>query len=430
MDLFDFMQEGHKPLSERMRPNSLDNFIGQQHIIGENSLLRRAIKTDTLGSCVFYGPPGVGKTTLANIIANTTNCNFFKLNAVASGVAEAKEIIKKAEDSLKLYGKKTYLLLDECHRWNKAQSDCVLAAIEQGTIVFIGSTTENPYVNMTKAIISRVRIFEFKKISQQEILNALKLALKDKKQGLGNYDVEISEEALNHIAFCSDGDLRNGYNALELAVLSTKPNCDNIIKIDVDIAEQSIQKKALSLDDSLYYDILSAFCKSLRGSDSDAALYWSERLIQAGCDPMLILRRIIAHSAEDVGMANPMALVVANSALTCYEKVGMPEAKLAICQAIIYVCESSKSNSVYLAMSMAEKLVSEHKDDAVPLYLRSDNYKSEPVTGYKYPHDFGGWVEQTYLPESLKDAKIYNPSQNGYEKDLKRSKILKHNKDS
>lgn len=428
-DLFSMaMNNKSKPLAERMRPTGLDDFVGQSHIVGNGCLLRRAISADKLGSCIFYGPPGTGKTTLANIIANTTKSKFVQLNAVSSGVADAKKVIEDAKNNLEMYGKKTILMLDECHRWNKAQSDCVLAAIEQGYIVFIGSTTENPYVSMTKAIVSRCRIFEFRKLSDEDIAEFLSKALKDKNDGLGIFDVDMDKEALSHIVWAADGDLRTALNALELAVLTTPQNKDGKIYIDVNIAEQSIQKKALSVDESEYYDMLSAFCKSLRGSDSDAALYWAERLISAGCDPLLIARRLVVHSSEDVGMADPQALVIATSAIVAYEHLGLPEGKIPLYNAIIYVAEASKSNSVVTALSRAEELVRIHKDDNVPMYLRDRNYKSEKIVGYKYPHDFGGYVEQQYLPDSLKDAKIYEQSSNGYEAKLIRAKIIKKNK--
>lgn len=426
--LFDYNVNASKPLAEKMRPTTLDDFVGQQHIVGKGSLLRRAILADKLGSCIFYGPPGCGKTTLAHIIASTTHSDFVQMNAVSSGVADAKKVIEDAKTRLELYGTRTYLMLDECHRWNKAQSDCMLAAIEQGYIVFIGSTTENPYVNMTRAIVSRCRVFEFKRLSEEDVKSALNRAIKDKTNGLGNYDLTVDEKALDHLVWASDGDLRTALNALELAVMTTNPDKDGRIRIDLETAQQSIQKKALSIDESTYYDMLSAFCKSLRGSDSDAALYWAERLIQAGCDPLLIARRTLVHSSEDVGMADPMALVVANSAVEAYKNLGMPEGKIPLYNAIIYVCEASKSNSVVEAMYGAERLVAENKDDNVPPYLRDTHYHTDKVTGYKYVHDYGGWVEQTYLPESIKDAQLYKPSKNGKEKDLVRAKVIKANK--
>lgn len=421
MDLFEYanqQNDGLKPLAERMRPQTLNEFIGQEHIVGEGSLLRRAIAADRLGSCIFYGPPGTGKTTLANIIAKNTNSHFEILNAVSSGVADAKRVIEEAKNRLMMYGKKTYLLLDECHRWNKAQSDSVLSAIEQGYIVFIGSTTENPYVSMTKAIVSRCRLFEFHSLTDKDVLKALNRAINDKR-GLLDMNVVAEESALEHLAWASGGDVRTALNALELAAVTTSASADGAIHITKEIAAQSIQKRVLSISDDNYYDMLSAFCKSLRGSDSNAGLYWAMRLIDAGCDPLLIFRRIIAHSAEDVGMANPNALVVATSALTAYEKIGMPEGTLPLAEAIICVCESEKSNSVVIARDEAERAVQTVKKEAVPMYLRDVNYKQEKISGYKYPHDYGGYVEQQYLPDDLKDAKFYLPSDHGYEKVVK-----------
>lgn len=285
------------PLAERMRPTTLDEFVGQKHIVGKNMLLNRAITMGQLGSCIFYGPPGTGKTTLANIISNTLNGIFRKLNAVSSGVSDAKAVIEEAKKNKMLYGKQTYLLLDECHRWSKSQSDCVLSAIEDGSIIFIGSTTENPFTSMTRAIVSRCRVFEFKHLSNEDIIGAMQRALKEEK-GLGTLPVEITKGALNHFAWASGGDLRIALNSLELAAKTTPLNKDKKIIIDETVAEQSIQKKVLSIGETEYYDLLSCFCKSIRGSDADAALYYSQRLISAGCDPLIIARRLIAHTSE------------------------------------------------------------------------------------------------------------------------------------
>lgn len=416
--LFDSVTEKLAPLAERMRPEKLEDFFGQTHIVGKGTLLRRAIIADRLGSCIFYGPPGTGKTTLANIIARSTNSAFVKLNAVSSGVSEAKAVIDEAKKRLQVSGKKTLLLLDECHRWNKAQSDSVLAAIEQGYIVFIGSTTENPFASMTKAIVSRCRIFQFTQLSKLDVLDGLKRALKDSERGLGRYKCEVSEEAFEHIAFISAGDMRTALNALELAVLTTDPDPDGVIRVDIKIAEQSIQKKSLGVDESLFYDMLSAFCKSLRGSDPDAALFWAMRLIEGGCDPMVIARRLVAHSAEDVGMADPMALQMATSAMYAVEKMGAPEGLIPLSEAIIYVCEAEKSNSVIIAMDLAKEAALLSKDDVVPKPLRVQAYKSEDAKSgeYLYPHNFGGYVKQQYLPDGLKDQEFYIPLNNGKEK--------------
>ncbi len=423
MDLFDLQnhQQTLAPLAERMRPKTLEEFLGQNVIVGEGALLRRAIKADKLGSCIFYGPPGSGKTTLANIIASNTNANFVKLNAVTAGVADAKKVIEEAKELLRVYGKKTYLLLDECHRWNKAQSDSVLQAIEQGYIIFIGSTTENPYVAMTRAIVSRCRIFKFSRLAEVDILNGLKRACSDVERGLGNYNFTISDEALRHFAWASGGDMRTALNALELAVMTTRPNAEGLIVVDKNEAEQSIQQKSLSFDESMYYDIISAFIKSMRGSDSSAALYWADRLIEAGCDPMLIARRIVIHAAEDVGLADPNALNVAVSAMQAYEKIGLPEGKIPLAEGIIYVSEAPKSNKVVEALFAADDAVKNVKHESVPIYLRDQNFKSnsEKSNAYKYPHDFGGWVEQQYLPDELKNEVFYKPTNNGFEKTIK-----------
>ena len=404
-----------------MRPRTLDEFLGQGRIVGEGSLLRRAISADKLGSCIFYGPPGTGKTTLANIIAENTNANFVKLNAVTSGVADAKKVIDEARDLLRMYGKRTYLLLDECHRWNKAQSDSVLQAIEQGYIIFIGSTTENPYVSMTRAIVSRCRIFNFSRLTEQDILKGLERAVKDKDRGLGNMNLVVSDDALHHIAWASGGDMRTALNALELAALTTHAGEDGVIRVGKEEAEQSIQQKALSMTEDMYYDMISAFIKSMRGSDSNAALYWAQRLIEAGCDPMLIARRIMIHACEDVGLADPNAIVVATSCVQACERIGLPEGRIPLAEGIIYVAEAPKSNKVVEALDGAENAVKTIKHESVPLYLRDPNYKGneEKVSGYKYPHDYGGWVKQQYLPDEIKDAKFYEPTENGFEKVIK-----------
>ena len=434
MDLFVFNdnEEKAKPLAERMRANSMDEFVGQKHLVAEGSLLRRAIALDRLGSCIFWGPHGTGKTTLANVIAARTNAAFIKLNAVNAGVADVKKAVDQARDNLKMFGRRTYLMLDECHRFNKTQSDSLLPAIEQGTIVFIGSTTENPYASMTPAIVSRCRVFEFKALTVEEIRGALVRALHDKRKGLGAYATEVEDAALDHIAVTAGGDLRTAYNALELAVLTTPPRADGVIHVTLSDAEQSIQRKAVSYNEDLYYDLLSAFCKSLRGSDSDAALYYAMRLIEGGCDPMLVLRRLLAHSAEDVGMADPQALVVATAALTAFQNMGYPEGLIPLSEAIIYVCEAEKSYSVKNAMLAAKKDARENRDDNVPSYLRDTSFGSREMkqesAKYLFPHDYGGWVEQQYLPDKLKDEEFYTPSSNGFEKLLVRAKKIKRNK--
>lgn len=426
MDLFDLNgnEESAKPLAERMRANNLNEFIGQRHIVAEGSLLRRAIASDRLGSCIFWGPPGTGKTTLANIIAATTHGDFIKLNAVQAGVADVKKAVETARNNLKMYGRRTYLMLDECHRFNKTQSDSLLPAIEQGTIIFIGSTTENPYSSMTPAIVSRCRVFEFKRLSEEDIRGALNKALKDKRKGLGAYAAEAEDEAIEHIARMAGGDLRSAYNALELAVITTLPQADGRIVITLKDAEQSIQRKALSYSEDEYYDYLSAFCKSLRGSDSNAALYYAMRIIEGGCDPMTVARRLVIHSAEDVGMADPQAMVVATSAMYALEKTGYPEGLIPLSNAIVYVCEAPKSNAACAAYHAAmEDARTVRDDDGVPPYLKDNTFGDAATKAqskkYKYPHDYAnGYVEQQYLPEKLKDRVYYVPKDIGFEREV------------
>ncbi len=417
MDLFAYLEKKHAPLADRMRPKKIEDFIGQTHLISQDSLLLKAIKTDNLGSCIFFGPPGSGKSTLAGIIASSSKANSVYLNAVSSGVADAKAVISQAQADLQQSGKRTYLILDECHRWSKTQSDSVLSAIEKGEIIFIGTTTENPYVSMTNAFVSRCRIFEFYKLNEHEILKGLERAIIDKENGIGYYSLEIEQGALEHIAWVSSGDMRKAYNVLELAITSAEKNAQGTIVIDKKAAEQASQKRALSVDKDNYYDILSAFCKSLRGSDADAALYYSQRLIKAGCDPMLILRRLVVHAAEDVGLADPQALPIAVSAMQAFEKIGLPEGAIPLSQAIIYVSNAPKSNSVVVALNKATEAV-EKFEAPIPLHLKDNHYNKE-VQGYKYPHNFGGWVAQQYLPDAVADQVFYKPSKNGQEANIR-----------
>lgn len=418
------MENERVPLAQRMRPDSLENFVGQEHIVGKNKMLWRAIEFGHVGSCIFYGPPGTGKTTLANIIAKKLNGNFQKLNAVSSGVGDAKAIIDRAKKDKAMFNIDTYLLLDECHRWSKAQSDCVLEAIEDGSIIFIGSTTENPYTSMTRAIVSRSHVFEFKKLERKDIKKVLNRALDEGFE----IPVVMDEDAKEYLSDACGGDVRAALNALELAAMTTPFSKDKKVHITQEIISESINKKALSISVDMYYDILSAFCKSIRGSDADAALYYCQRLIKGGCDPLIIARRLIAHCSEDIGMADSNALLLATSALTSVEKLGMPECLLSLSHAIIYACEAEKSNSVYLAMEKAGEDVEKYGDLPVPNHLKNHPSTNKDGHGsYIYPHNFGGYVKQQYLPDKIKNKIYYTPLSNGKEKNLVRKKFKGEN---
>ncbi len=413
-------EQNQAPLADRMRPRSLDEFIGQRHLVGEGRLLRRAIEADRLTSSIFYGPPGCGKTTLASIIARATSAAFVQLNAVTSGVADVRDVLKAAKERRMLTGQATYLLLDECHRWSKAQSDSILPAIEGGTIRFIGSTTENPMVAMTPAIVSRCRVFQFFPLTEADVMSAMGRALADPERGFGKLAVDMAPEAMRHIAHVANGDVRMALGAVELAVLTTPAGADGKIHVDLAVAEESIQKPMLRCDESLYYDMLSAFCKSLRGSDSDAALAWFARLLYAGVDPRLIMRRVLAHASEDVGMANPIAMLQAAAAAQDLEFMGMPEARLPMAQAIIAVCESPKSNSVSAAVDAAMADAAKGGFGPVPLHLRDTHYAGSDRLGsgkgYLYPHDFPGhWVRQEYMPPEVRGRTYYHPTEMGHE---------------
>ena len=425
MTLFSQNEKANAPLADRMRPRTLDEFYGQEHIVGKGKLLRRAIEADRLTSCIFYGPPGCGKTTLAGIIAHQTHSAFIKMNAVTSGVSDVREQLKQAADRRDLYGQSTYLLLDECHRWSKAQSDSILPAMESGLIRFIGSTTENPMIAMTPAIVSRCRIFAFEPLTQAHVESAVMRAVRDEERGLGKMHVEIDEDALRHIARIANGDVRTALNAVELAALTT-PTVGGVIRITLPIAEESIQKPILRCDETQFYDMLSAFCKSMRGSDSDAALLWFSRLLYAGADPRILARRIIAHASEDVGLANPIAMLQAVAAMQALESVGMPEARLSLTQAILAVCNSPKSNSVAAAMEAARQDAEQGGFGPVPPHLRDSHYKGNErlgvttETAYKYPHDYPGhWVPQQYMPDDHVGVRYYFPSDQGHEAKLK-----------
>lgn len=386
-----------------MRPKNLDEFVGQKHILGNGKLLRRLIEANRVPSVIFYGPPGTGKTTLARIIADTSDSEFVKLNAISSGVADVKAVIERAQNNFKLYGKKTYLLLDECHRWNKAQSDSLLAALENGYLVFIGCTTENPSYSMTRAIVSRCSLFEFKRLGISDVKEVLHRAMQD-ENGLKAYNIKIDDDALTYIASACGGDVRSALNGLEIGAITTHMNANGETVIDKTIAAECLQKKAASLNEDVYYELLSAFCKSLRGSDTTAALYYANRLMEGGVEPQIIARRTLAHAAEDVGIAAPNAVLQAAAALYALDHLGMPEGNLILTQAIIYVCESPKDNRVVVAMGMAEDDAKNHADDNIPPYLKNHTPQSKY---YKYPHDYGGYVEQQYLPDSLKDRKYF-----------------------
>ncbi len=415
-----FTIEESAPLADRMRPRDLSEFIGQEHLVGPGRLLRRAIEADRMTSSIFFGPPGCGKTTLASIIAGATKAAFVQLNAVTSGVGDVRDVIKSAQERRTMYGQPTYLLLDECHRWSKAQSDSILPAIERGTIRFIGSTTENPMIAMTPAIVSRCRVFQFQPLTEGHVITAMRRALTDRERGYGTLNIRMEEDALRHIARIAGGDTRAALGAVELAVLTTPAREDGVIHIDLAVAEESIQKPMLRCDESLYYDMLSAFCKSLRGSDSDAALAWFARLIYAGVDPRIICRRVIAHASEDVGQANPMVMLQAQAAAADLEFVGMPEARLPIAQAIIALCESPKSNAVCAAVDAAMADAEKGGYGPVPIHLRDTHYAGHDRIGsgdgYKYPHDFPGhWVRQEYMPPEVRGKKYYKPTDMGHE---------------
>ena len=428
MDLFSAQASRRAPLADRMRPRTLDEFIGQEHIVGKGRLLRRAIETDTLTSSIFFGPPGCGKTTLASVIAAHTGAKIAKLNAVTAGVKEVRAVIEQAEKDLKLYGTPTYLLLDECHRWSKTQSDSILPALESGIVRFIGSTTENPMVSMTGAVVSRCRLFQFYPLTIQDVEKAMRAALADKERGLGTLNIKIDDDAFEHIAATANGDARSALNALELAALTTAPDEEGCIHIDAAVAAESVQKKVVNVDDEQFYNMLSAFCKSLRGGDSDAAIAWFARLVYAGVDPRIICRRLIAHASEDVGLANPQAMTQAVAAAQALELIGMPEARLSITQAIIFICESPKSNSVVMAMDAAFADAERIPDQPVPMHLRDTAYKGADKLGngkgYKYPHDYPGHVvQQEYMPPSVKGRRYYVPGELGNEGKIRQNHI-------
>ena len=429
MDLFDYMRETNQkkesPLASRMRPTTLEEVVGQQHIIGKDKLLYRAIKADKLGSIIFYGPPGTGKTTLAKVIANTTSAEFKQINATVAGKKDMEEVVKEAKDLQGMYGKKTILFIDEIHRFNKGQQDYLLPFVEDGTIILIGATTENPYFEVNGALLSRSSIFELKALSREDIRTLILRAVNDTEKGMGSFHAQIDEDALDFLADISGGDARNALNAVELGILTTDRSKDGIIHITLDVASECIQKRVVNYDKKgdNHYDIISAFIKSMRGSDPDAAVFYLAKMLYAGEDIRFIARRIMICASEDVGNADPMALTVAVSAAQAVERIGMPEAQIILSQAVTYVATAPKSNSACNAIFAANEAVRNYKT-TVPVHLQDAHYKGAQKlghgTGYKYAHDYPGhYVKQQYLPDEIKDARFYEPGDLGYEKSIK-----------
>ncbi len=426
MDLFDYMREQNKetsgPLASRMRPTTLDEVVGQQHIVGKDKLLYRAIKADKLSSIIFYGPPGTGKTTLAKVIAHTTSAEFMQINATSAGKKDMEEVVEQAKANQGMYQKKTILFIDEIHRFNKGQQDYLLPFVEDGTIILIGATTENPYFEVNGALLSRSVIFELKKLSADDIKTLIKRALTDKEKGMGAYDAQIDDDALDFLADVSNGDARAALTAIELGVLTTDRAEDGIIHITIDVASECIQKRVISYDKKgdNHYDTISAFIKSMRGSDPDAAVYYLARMLYAGEDVKFIARRIMILASEDIGNADPMAMVLASSAAAAVERVGMPEAQIILSQAVTYMACAPKSNAAYNAISEAMRVVKETKTPPVPAHLQDAHYgaaeKLGHGVGYKYAHDYPNhYVKQQYLPDGLTDQVFYKPSDIGYE---------------
>ena len=430
MNLLDYMSEQQKekesPLASRLRPQTLDEVVGQQHIIGKDKLLYRAIKADKLSSILFYGPPGTGKTTLAKVIANTTSAAFLQINATSAGKKDMEEVVGKAKENLGAFGKKTILFIDEIHRFNKGQQDYLLPFVEDGTLVLIGATTENPYFEVNGALISRSIIFELKPLDKEDIKTLILRAIRDNERGLGSYQAEIDEEALEFLADISGGDARTALNAIELGVLTTERNADGKIRIDLAVAEECIQKRTLRYDKTgdNHYDTISAFIKSMRGSDPDAVAYYLARMLYAGEDIRFIARRIMICAAEDVSNADPQALVVATAAAQAVERLGMPEARIVLAQAATYVACAPKSNSSIMAIDSATQYVESHPNYRIPAYLQDSHYKGAAKLGhgigYQYAHDYPNhYVRQQYLPDEAKDERFYTLSDNGYERKLK-----------
>jgi putative ATPase len=442
MDLFDMSREEQlaqkAPLADRMRPRTLEEFVGQEHILGEGKLLRRSIEADRLTSVILYGPPGTGKTTLGHIIANTTEAYFEQLNAVTSGIADLRAVIENAEERLGMHGRRTVLFIDEIHRFNKAQQDALLPAVERGIVILIGSTTENPYFEVNAPLVSRSRVFQFEPLEEQHIRCIVLESLEDSERGLGEFSVTVDDEALEHIVDVANGDARSALAALELAVLTTPPDSAGKCRITLEVAEDSIQQRAVVYDKQgdNHYDTVSAFIKSMRGSDPDAALYWFVRMLHAGEDPRFIMRRVLVHAAEDVGLADPRALTLASAAAHALELVGLPEARIPMAEAVLYVAVAPKSNAVVSALARADRLVENERAGPIPSHLRDASYSGADRLGagqgYKYPHDFpGGYVQQQYLPEGLEEADLYQPGTQGLEQRIKKrlDKLKQRNDD-
>ncbi len=413
-----------KPLAVRMRPTTRDEFVGQEHFFAPGKLLWRMLEADRLMSVIFYGPPGTGKTTLARVIAEHTQAAFHSLNAAACGVAEVREAIARAQDRLTMRGRRTVLFIDELHRFNKAQQDVLLPDVEEGTVLLIGATTHNPFFTIVPPLVSRSQIFEFEPLTPEQIKSVIRSALADEERGLGAYTVDLADDALDFLAEVSDGDARRALNALEVAVMTTPPGPDGVVRCTLAVAEDSIQKKAVvyDRDEDAHYDAASAFIKSMRGSDPDAAIYWMARMLEAGEDPRFIARRMVICAAEDVGNAAPLALMLANAALQAAEFVGLPEAKIPLAQAVTYIACAPKSNAAYMAIANAEKDVQEGRTLEVPDHLKDASYRGAKRLGrgegYKYAHDFEGhFVDQDYLPV---DRIYYEPTEQGHEKEIKK----------
>lgn len=429
MDLFDYMRENcmekESPLASRLRPRTLDEVVGQQHIVGRDKLLYRAIQADKLGSVIFYGPPGTGKTTLAKVIANTTSAQFRQINATVAGKKDMEEVVGEAKDSMGMYGKKTILFVDEIHRFNKAQQDYLLPFVEDGTLILIGATTENPYFEVNGALISRSRIFELKPLEKEDIKELIHRAVYDRERGMGSYDGEIDEDAADFLADTANGDARAALNAVELGILTTERGGGGKIRIDMAVAQECIQKRVVRYDKNgdNHYDTISAFIKSMRGSDPDAAVYYLARMLYAGEDIKFIARRIMICASEDVGNADPQALTVALSAAQAAERVGLPEARIILSQAVAYVATAPKSNAACNAISKAMEVIRNQRTMPVPVHLQDKHYKGADKlghgAGYKYAHDYPKhYVKQQYLPDGMEGEVFYEPSGNGYEKQI------------